>query len=186
MNSMSEQARIDDARNKYLTGDVYWAADLMFQLENQMQGKSLLWAIECVKSVIETAGLEKTPDLLRYLNELASQVNAKPNPEWLREKGTQIWNEPRDIYLTAISHLYGLYVFSRTEVCRYRGTIISALMLSGAMKLRDGMAAQHYSRSMSHLVGCTPLNGATLDVAVVRYPDRGVPASGVSGSMRSN
>ncbi len=133
MTSVTEQARIDDARNKYLTGDVYWAADLMFQLESQMQGKSLLWAIACVKSVIETAGLDRTPDLLRYLNELTSQVNAEPHPEWLRERGTQIWNEPRDIYLTAISHLYGALMFlTEQNVSRYRGTILSALFVIGS------------------------------------------------------
>ncbi len=132
MFSVSEQMRIDDARNKYLTGDAHWAGDLMFQLENQLKGKSLLWAIECVKSVIETAGVEKTPDLLRYLNELASQVNAEPNPEWLREKSERIWYEERDIYHTAISHLYAaLMSLAEQNVRRYRGSIVSALSVIG-------------------------------------------------------
>src|ERR1700722_11327869 len=135
MNPRDEQAIIDQTQQNYISGDTYWAADLMVQLENDRQGKSLLWAIECVQAVVRTAihdDLIENKKLLGYLADLSLQANADPNLQWLKERSLQIWYELRDIYHTAIAHLYDALAFlTEQNFSRYRGSVVAALYVIG-------------------------------------------------------
>jgi hypothetical protein len=65
---------MEDVRKRYLRGELYWAADLMVELEERQRGKTPDWAIECIRALIEKTAPPNELHLLTWLSDLASCI----------------------------------------------------------------------------------------------------------------
>lgn len=121
----------DNAREQYESGDIYWPAKLVLELEDKAPGRALNWAIECAKTLIENVSPERKEQLLEWLSNLsASQDN--PHSDELMDKAEQIWHEERTLFHTAISYLYAaLSYFAEENGNKYRESLFRSLSLMG-------------------------------------------------------
>jgi hypothetical protein len=122
---------VKQVQEAYQAGELYWPADLMVELEKRRPGRTLEWAIECMKALLENDPPVDKEKQLRWLSELSS---ARPNPvvAELRDKSLEIWHEKRDQFHTAISHLYAALVYlAWGEDRQYRTTVLMALRVMG-------------------------------------------------------
>ncbi len=122
---------VKQVQKAYQAGDLYWPADLMVELEMRRPGRTLDWAIECMKALLENAPPVDKEKQLRWLSELSS-ARANPIVAELRDKSLAIWHEKRDQFHTAISHLYAALVYlAGGDDRQYRTTVLMALRVMG-------------------------------------------------------
>ncbi|GIW82859.1 MAG: hypothetical protein KatS3mg105_4666 [Gemmatales bacterium] len=121
----------DKAREQYNSGDVYWPAKLVLELEDKAPGKALHWAIECAKALVENTSPDKKEHFFEWLSELSLAQN-NPDSNALMEKAQQIWHEERTRLNTAISHLYAaLSYFAQENGNKYRQSLSGSLYVMG-------------------------------------------------------
>jgi hypothetical protein len=122
---------VKQVQEAYQAGELYWPADLMVELEKTRPGRTLEWATECMKRLLENAPPVDKEKQLRWLSELSS-ARASPVVAQLRAKSLEIWHERRDQCHTAISHLYAALVYLvGGDDRQYRTTVIDALCVMG-------------------------------------------------------
>jgi len=122
---------VKQVQEAFQAGDLYWPADLMVELEKKRPGRTLDWAIECMKALLENAPPVDKEKQVRWLSELSS-ARVNPIVAELRDKSLAIWHEQRDQFHTAISHLYAALVyFAERNDRSYRTTVIDALCVMG-------------------------------------------------------
>jgi hypothetical protein len=124
---------MDEARRKYQAGELYWAADLMVELEKKQQGKTLAWAIECVKTLVENASPPNKAQFLTWLNDLLSISKADTaDGTELMNASQRIWHEQRDVFHTTIAHLYAALAYlSQDNIREYRRSLVTTTDVMG-------------------------------------------------------
>jgi CII-binding regulator of phage lambda lysogenization HflD len=124
---------LEEAKKKYLEGQPYWAADLMVELENKQEGKSLEWAVECMTALVENTSSPNQAQLLTWLSDLLLQSKEDSvEQSALRELSDRIWHDQRDLFHTAIAHLYAAlaHLFEK-NISRYRTSLVWAMDVMG-------------------------------------------------------
>jgi hypothetical protein len=122
---------VKQIQEAFQAGELYWPADVMVELEKVHPGRTLEWAIECMRALLEKAPPADRENQLRWLSELSS-ATANPALAELHDKSLVIWHEKRDQFHTAISHLYAaLFYFAQGNDRSYRTSVIDALCVMG-------------------------------------------------------
>lgn len=122
----------EQARKKYQDHELYWSANLMVELENKRQGTTLVWAIECMKALVENVASPAQEQLMSWLAELSALSKSGADGSTLIERGQQIWHAQRDLLHTATAHLYAALAYlSQQDISWYRRSLVSAMDVMG-------------------------------------------------------
>lgn len=119
---------IQQAREDYLSGDLFWATPLVNHLEEIQLGLSLSWVVESLKNQ-----LLKQPSNNQYkiewLDDLMMLKKSVSTFEELMNKCEDIWYHPgRDSIQTAISRLYAaLAGYTQGHLEGFRRDVVHAI-----------------------------------------------------------
>jgi hypothetical protein len=124
---------IEHTRKQYLENEPYWAANLMVELEKKERGKTMDWAIDSMMALVRNTAPSDQAQLLTWLSDLSSLCkDVIADSSSLREESQRIWHEKRDIFHTAIAHLYAAlaYLWEQNISC-YRTSVVTAMRVMG-------------------------------------------------------
>ena len=123
---------IQQVMEQYHAQHPYWPADLMVVLENVRLGLTLEWVAECIKSlVVQAAPPESKESLLNWLARVTRTRDMADGSD-LMDEARRVWHEKRDIFHTAISHLYAARAYlQQSNNSSYRSSVIRAANIIG-------------------------------------------------------
>jgi len=123
---------IHDARMKHAEHQLYWAADLMVELEEESPGQALHWAIECMEALVYNSRPTEQETLIQLLTYLSRASKRHADSPSLLNKAQEIWHKERDLLHTAVAHLYAaLGYWSQKDIPWYRRSVVCALDVMG-------------------------------------------------------
>jgi len=106
---MSLSEKIAKAKKKYHSGNDFWAAELLIELETNCPGSAHSWAIASMRELIEVVQPEYSQQYHQWLRELNDlQVLSE---EETRQANEAIWYSRKGSWANIVARLYWAYEF---------------------------------------------------------------------------